>query len=55
MDSRLRGNDGDRVGGYWAMQNELTEQACALDAVTRLHRTFGRQVAANLEKLGYGG
>ncbi len=62
MDSRptlsrgqaLRGNDGDRVGGHWAMQNELTEQACALDAATRLRRTFGRQVAANLKELGYG-
>ncbi len=62
MDSRptlsrgqaLRGNDGDRVGGHWAMQNELTGQACALDAATRLRRTFGRQVAANLKELGYG-
>ena len=54
MDSLLRGNDGDQVGGHGAMQNELTGQACALDAATRLRRTFGRQVAANLKELGYG-
>ncbi len=63
MDSRptlsrgqaLRGNDGDRAGGHWAMRNERTEQVRPLDAATRLHRTFGGQVAANLKELGYGG
>src|SRR5438876_6178850 len=55
MDSRFRGNDGNRVGGYYAMQNELAEQVRALDAATRLRRTFDRQVAANLKELGCGG
>jgi len=37
------------------MQNELAEQTRALDAATRLRRTFGRQVAVKLKELGYGG
>ncbi|HEV8714335.1 MAG TPA: hypothetical protein VGX03_16095 [Candidatus Binatia bacterium] len=53
MDSRptlsrgqaLRGNDGDREDGHWAMLNELTEQVRPLDAV----------ITANLRELGYGG
>jgi hypothetical protein len=54
MDSRFRGNDGDRVGGHCVKQNELTEQVRRLDTATRLRRTFGGQVAANLKELGYG-
>ena len=30
-------------------------EASKLDAATRLRRTFGGQVAANLKGLGYGG
>ncbi|HEV8712322.1 MAG TPA: hypothetical protein VGX03_05775 [Candidatus Binatia bacterium] len=54
MDSRFRGNDGNRAGSHWARQNEQIDDAARLDAA-RLRRTFGGQVAANLKELGYGG
>lgn len=38
-----------------ARSREQTEQVRALDAATRLRRTFGGQVAANLTELRYGG
>ncbi len=44
MDSRFRGNDGDRVSGHWVMHNQRTEQAHALDTT----------IAANLKELEYG-
>jgi hypothetical protein len=34
---------------------EQQAEAAKLDAATRLRRGFGRQVAANLKELGYGG
>jgi hypothetical protein len=37
-----------------ATLRQQTEQARALDAATRLRRTFGGQVAANLRHLEYG-
>jgi hypothetical protein len=38
-----------------ATLHQQTEEAAKLDAATRLRRTFGRQVAATLKELGYGG
>jgi hypothetical protein len=35
MDSRVRGNDGNRAGDYWVMQSEQTEQACKLDVAIK--------------------